>query len=43
MKKKLTARVQGYLQDHRVATLATSSGEDLWASAVFYVNDGYTL
>ncbi|HJW57815.1 MAG TPA: pyridoxamine 5'-phosphate oxidase family protein [Burkholderiaceae bacterium] len=34
--------VQRYLQEHHVATLATS-GEDLWAAAVFYVSDGYIL
>lgn len=43
MKKGLNERVQNYLQDHQVATLATHSGEDLWAAAVFYVNSGYTL
>lgn len=32
-----------YLQDHQVATLATSSNEGPWAAAVFYVNDGFTL
>ena len=26
-----------------MATLATGNGKDIWASAVFYVNDGYTL
>lgn len=35
--------MQAYLRDHQVATLATHSGEDLWAAAVFYVNAGYTL
>ena len=39
----LSRRVQDYLRDHRVATLASNSGEDPWAAAVFYVNDGYTL
>lgn len=43
MKNKLRARVQGYLRDHNVATLATRSSEDLWAAAVFYVSDEYTL
>lgn len=32
-----------YLQAHNVATLATSSGDDVWAAAVFYVNEGSTL
>ncbi|RZI43734.1 pyridoxamine 5'-phosphate oxidase [Herbaspirillum sp. HC18] len=35
-------KVQAYLREHNVATIATS-GEDVWASAVFYVNDGYTF
>ena len=43
MKNRLHTRVQNYLRDHNVATLAAGSGEDLWAAAVFYVNDGYTL
>ena len=43
MKTSLNERVQGYLRDHQVATLATHGGEDLWAAAVFYVNAGYTL
>ena len=32
-----------YLQAHNVATLATYSGGEVWAAAVFYVNDGSTL
>ncbi len=43
MINELNERVQNYLRDHQVATLATHSGEDLWAAAVFYVNAGYTL
>ena len=35
--------VLDYLRDHRVATLATCCKEAPWASAVFYVNDGFTL
>lgn len=34
--------VQRYLRAHHVATLATS-GESIWAAAVFYVSDGTTL
>jgi uncharacterized protein len=34
--------VHGYLKQHHVATLATSD-ESIWAAAVFYVNDGYTI
>ncbi len=32
-----------YLQSHNVMTLATTGPEGLWAAAVFYVNDGFTL
>src|SRR5712692_5248599 len=32
-----------YLSDHNVLTLATAGPEGLWAAAVFYVNDGFTL
>lgn len=32
-----------YLRDHNVMTLATSGPHGLWAAAVFYVNDGFTL
>jgi hypothetical protein len=32
-----------YLQRHRVLNLATSGPEGIWAAAVFYVNDGFTL
>jgi len=35
--------VEGYLRDHHAATVATGSAGDIWAAAVFYVNDGYTL
>jgi uncharacterized protein len=35
-------KVQAYLREHNVATIATS-GEAIWAAAVFYVNDGYTF
>lgn len=43
MKISLRARVQGYLQQHHVATLATGGSEGIWAAAVFYVSDGTTL
>ncbi len=43
MKKELNERVQGYLRDHQVATLATHGDNDLWAAAVFYVHADYTL
>lgn len=43
MKDSLGIRVQRYLREHHVATLATGSNGDPWAAAVFYVNDGHTL
>lgn len=38
----MNQKVQDYLQEHHVATLATAD-ETVWAAAVFYVNDGYTF
>jgi hypothetical protein len=32
-----------YLQGHSVMTLATGGAEGVWAAAVFYVNDGFSL
>lgn len=32
-----------YLRTHNVATLATTGPDGPWASAVFYVSDGFTL
>jgi uncharacterized protein len=32
-----------YLGEHNVMTLATIGAQGLWAAAVFYVNDGFTL
>jgi len=43
MKDTLGMRVQKYLRDHNVATLATSGSGGPWAAAVFYASDGYTL
>ena len=43
MKEGPLKRVQRYLRDHHVATLATSGDEGVWAAAVFYVNQGSTL
>jgi uncharacterized protein YhbP (UPF0306 family) len=43
MKNDLNERVLGYLREHQVATLATHNSMGLWAAAVFYANDGYTL
>ena len=36
-------RALDYLQHHRVLNLATFGPEGIWAAAVFYVNDGFTL
>ena len=33
----------GYLHGHHVLSLATQGGAGLWAAAVFYVSDGFTL
>lgn len=43
MTDALRMRVLRYLGDHNVATLATGSSGDIWAAAVFYASDGYTL
>lgn len=32
-----------YLRDHNVMTVATSGPEGLWAAAVFYANEDFTL
>lgn len=32
-----------YLANHQVMTLATTGPAGLWAAAVFYVNEGFTL
>jgi uncharacterized protein len=39
----LRERTLAYLRDHNVMTLATTGPQGLWAAAVFYVNDGFTL
>lgn len=43
MSNSLHEKTLAYLADHNVMTLATSGPEGLWAAAVFYVNDGFTL
>ncbi len=43
MKDNVRSQAEQYLRAHSVATLATRSGDDLWAAAVFYVNDGFAL
>ncbi len=37
------AQAFDYLQKHNVATLASGADGDIWAAAVFYVNDGSVL
>ncbi len=39
----LREKALAYLQNHNVMTLATTGPAGLWAAAVFYVNDGFTL
>jgi uncharacterized protein YhbP (UPF0306 family) len=39
----LRDKALAYLHDHNVMTLATTGPQGLWAAAVFYVNDGFTL
>lgn len=40
---ELRLKVERYLQEHHVATLATATGDKVWAAAVFYVHDGHTF
>ena len=39
----LREKTLAYLSDRNVMTLATIGPQGLWAAAVFYVNDGFTL
>jgi uncharacterized protein len=39
----LRERVQEYLRDHHVTTLASYGAEGVWAAAVFYANDGFAI
>jgi uncharacterized protein YhbP (UPF0306 family) len=43
MNNSLREKTLAYLQNHNVMTLATTGPDGLWAAAVFYVNDGFTL
>lgn len=43
MRMTLRERVRQHLQTHHVATLATSGPQGVWATAVFYVHDGWDL
>lgn len=39
----LRERVQSYLREHRVMTVASHGDEGVWAAAVFYANDGFAI
>ncbi len=43
MSNSLREKTLTYLRSHNVMTLATSGPEGLWAAAVFYVNNDFTL
>lgn len=43
MSESLHEKVLAYLAAHNVVTVATQGENDLWAAAVFYVNQGFTL
>ncbi|MDA8334776.1 MAG: pyridoxamine 5'-phosphate oxidase family protein [Peptococcaceae bacterium] len=43
MAVELKDEALSYLDSHHVATLASSGEEGPWASAVFYINDRFTL
>ena len=39
----LRDQATAYVEGHNVMTLATHGPEGVWAAAVFYANDGFTL
>ena len=41
MPDALRERVESYLREHHVMTLASHGDEGAWAAAVFYANDGF--
>ena len=43
MTDSLREKTLAYLENHNVMTLATSGPEGLWAAAVFYVSQDFTL
>ncbi|HBY99625.1 MAG TPA: pyridoxamine 5'-phosphate oxidase [Chloroflexi bacterium] len=43
MSRSLRDKALAYLRAHNVMTLATTGPRGLWAAAVFYVNEGFTL
>ena len=43
MSAGLRSRIEAFLQEHHVMSLATSGPEGPWSAAVFYASDGLTL
>lgn len=43
MAESVAEEALAYLAGHQVMTLATNGAEGVWATAVFYVNDGFDL
>jgi len=43
MNASLHRKALAYLAEHNVMTLATTGTKGVWASALFYVNDGFKL
>lgn len=43
MPSGLRARVQRYLREHHVATLASQGDDGAWAAAVFYASDAFAI
>lgn len=43
MEEKLRVKILNYMERHNTLTLATTDGEQPWAAALFYVNDGFNL
>ncbi|GAB4436023.1 MAG: hypothetical protein Kow0031_17770 [Anaerolineae bacterium] len=43
MSLSVVEKALDYLKQHNVMTLATNGAEGVWAAAVFYVNDGFSL
>jgi len=43
MQQGAGAQVEAYLREHHVMTLASQGEKDVWAAAVFYANDGFSI
>ena len=43
MSSEAMQKALAYLEGHNVMTLATNGADGVWAAAVFYVNDGFSL